>query len=93
MQERVRELSPEEKAEIVRAYVGTRGNRRHKPGRAFEHARYEFDLLINIGEYRDLQRHRLLTPDRQFWHDHLCGTRLVAAPDRTRAVRVRPRPR
>ncbi len=55
------ELSAEEKSEIIRAYVGTRGDRRHKPGRAFEHARYEFDLLINIGEYRDLQRHRLVT--------------------------------
>ena len=30
-----------------------------------KHGRYEFDLLINIGEFRDLQRHRLLTPDRQ----------------------------
>lgn len=63
--ERVNELDAEQKAEIVRAYVGTRGNRRHKPGRAFEHAYYEFDLLINIGEFRDLQRHRLVTPDRQ----------------------------
>ncbi len=63
--EHVRELAENEKIEIVRAYVGTRGNRRHKPGRAFEHARYEFDLLINIGEFRDLQRHRLVTPDRQ----------------------------
>lgn len=62
---RVRELTADDKTEIIRAYVGTRGNRRHKPGRAFEHARYEFDLLINIGEYRDLQRHRLVTPDRQ----------------------------
>src|SRR5205814_8254258 len=62
---RVHELSEAEKVDIVRAYVGTRGNRRHKPGRAFEHARYEFDLLINIGEFRDLQRHRLVTPDRQ----------------------------
>lgn len=62
---RVHELPDAAKAEIVRAYVGVRENRRHKPGRAFEHARYEFDLLINIGEFRDLQRHRLVTPDRQ----------------------------
>ncbi len=59
------QLSPDEMQEIIREYVGTRANRRHKPGRAFEHARYEFDLLLNIGEYRDLQRHRLVTPDRQ----------------------------
>jgi thymidylate synthase ThyX len=62
---RVRELSEEDKARIVQTYVGERKNRRHKPGRAFEHATYEFDLLLNIGEYRDLQRHRVVTADRQ----------------------------
>lgn len=35
----------------------------------------------------------LLAPDRQFWHDRLCGTRLVRAADDARAMRVRPRPR
>lgn len=64
---RVRELTDAEKSEIVRAYIGERKNRRHKPGRAFEHATYEFDLLLNIGEYRDLQRHRLVTSDRQMF--------------------------
>lgn len=64
---RVRELTDAAKAEIVRAYIGERKNRRHKPGRAFEHATYEFDLLLNIGEYRDLQRHRLVTADRQMF--------------------------
>jgi len=63
----VRQLTDAEKSEIVRAYVGERKNRRHKPGRAFEHATYEFDLLLNIGEYRDLQRHRLVTSDRQMF--------------------------
>jgi thymidylate synthase ThyX len=53
------------KAEIVRAYVGERLNRRHKPGRAFERAMYEFDLLLNIGEFRDLQRHRMVSGERQ----------------------------
>ena len=65
--DRVRELSADEKAHIVRAYVGERKNRRHKPGRAFEHTVFEFDLLVNIGEYRDLQRHRVVTPDRQMF--------------------------
>ena len=31
----------------------------------------------------------LLAPGRQFWHDRLCGTRLVPAGE----PRVRPRPR
>jgi len=64
---RVRELSDTAKAQIVRAYVGARQNRRHKPGRAFEHTAYDFDLLLNIGEYRDLQRHRVVTSDRQMF--------------------------
>lgn len=82
--DRVRELSSDEKAEIIRAYVGTRSNRRHKPGRAFEHARYEFDLLINIGEFRDLQRHRLLTPDRQPYttaHGYDTSDQINAVPE------------
>lgn len=81
---RVKELSENEKAEIVRAYVGTRGNRRHKPGRAFEHARYEFDLLINIGEFRDLQRHRVVTPDRQAYttvHGFETNEQINAVPE------------
>lgn len=80
---RVQELSEREKAEIVRAYVGVRHNRRHKPGRAFEHARYEFDLLINIGEFRDLQRHRLVTPERQAYttaHGYDTSEQIRAVP-------------
>jgi len=65
--ERARAMTEAEKSEILRAYVGERANRRHKPGRAFEHAAYEFDLLLNIGEYRDLQRHRLVTCERQMF--------------------------
>ena len=38
-----------------------RGNRRHKPGRAFERTAYRFDVLADYGAFRDLQRHRLLT--------------------------------
>lgn len=64
---RVRALSAAEHAHIINTYVGDRKNRRHKPGRAFEHATYEFDLLLNIGEYRDLQRHRVVTAERQMF--------------------------
>ena len=54
-----------ERRELVRAYVGTRGNRRNKPGRAFETVQYTFDLVGNFGMYRDLHRHRILTQQRQ----------------------------
>ena len=49
----------------LRAYVGDRTNRRHKPGRAFERTRYRFDVLTDYGAFRDLQRHRLLTLEWQ----------------------------
>jgi thymidylate synthase ThyX len=58
-------LSHGQRAEVLRAYVGDRLNRRHKPGRAFERTRYRFDVLADYGAFRDLQRHRLLTLDWQ----------------------------
>ncbi len=58
-------LSAEERLAIIRAYVGERGSRFHKPGRAFETPSYTFDLLADLGAYRDLQRHRILTQERQ----------------------------
>ena len=63
--ELVRILSPEDRAKLLKAYVGRRDNRRHKPGRAFERTSYRFDVLIDYGAFRDLQRHRLLTIDWQ----------------------------
>jgi thymidylate synthase ThyX len=60
-----RQLSLDERADILNAYVGDRSNRRHKPGRAFERTRYRFDILADYGAFRDLQRHRLLTLDWQ----------------------------
>jgi thymidylate synthase ThyX len=60
-----RRLSGEERHGVLRAYVGRRSNRRHKPGRAFERTRYRFDVLADYGAFRDLQRHRLLTLEWQ----------------------------
>ncbi len=61
----VRMLAPERRAEILRACIGERGNRRHKPGRAFERTAYRFDVVADYGAFRDLQRHRMLTLDWQ----------------------------
>src|ERR1043165_1334957 len=63
--EYVRVLSPERRTAIIHAYAGTRTNRRHKPGRAFECSFYRFDILADYGLFRDLQRHRMLTLDWQ----------------------------
>jgi thymidylate synthase ThyX len=62
---RVRRMSVEERMRVLRAYVGDRRNRRHKPGRAFERTAYRFDVLTDYGAFRDLQRHRLLTLEWQ----------------------------
>jgi thymidylate synthase ThyX len=63
--ERVRKLSSDERIALVRAYVGDRSNRRHRPGRAFERIDYRFDVLSDYGAFRDLQRHRMLTIEWQ----------------------------
>src|SRR5439155_20596926 len=60
-----RGLSSDRRLSLLRAYVGSRSNRRHKPGRAFERTSYRFDVLADYGAFRDLQRHRLLTLDWQ----------------------------
>jgi thymidylate synthase ThyX len=62
---RARAMTDEERLAVLRAYVGTRGNRRHRPGRAFERTFYRFDVLADYGAFRDLQRHRLLTVEWQ----------------------------
>jgi hypothetical protein len=60
-----RGMTADERAAVLRAYVGIRTNRRHRPGRAFERTAYRFDVLTDYGAFRDLQRHRLLTLEWQ----------------------------
>ena len=62
---RVRQMTVEERLEVLTSYVGNRGNRRQRPGRAFERTDYRFDVLSDYGAFRDLQRHRMLTIDWQ----------------------------
>jgi thymidylate synthase ThyX len=54
-------LDGEERAALLGAMVGERGNRRHRPGRGFEALRYRFEIVSDYGAFRDLQRHRMLT--------------------------------
>jgi thymidylate synthase ThyX len=62
---RVRRLGHEDRVALLRAYVGERRNRRHRPGRAFERTEYRFELVTDYGAFRDLQRHRMLTIEWQ----------------------------
>lgn len=63
--DKIKLLTEEEKEKLISDYVGERKNRRHKPLRAFENVDYTFEILGNFGAYRDLQRHRILTQERQ----------------------------
>jgi thymidylate synthase ThyX len=62
----VRTWSAQRRADVLRAYLCDRANRRHKPGRGFERVWYRFDVLGDYGGFRDLQRHRMLTIE---WQD------------------------
>jgi hypothetical protein len=62
---RVQALGTEDRRSIMRAYVGDRTNRRHRPGRAFERTDYRFDIVSDYGAFRDLQRHRMLSIEWQ----------------------------
>ncbi len=56
---------------VLDALLGGRGNRRHRAPRELEMATYTFEITANFAAFRDLQRHRMLTQDRQ-----LLGTAL-----------------
>lgn len=62
---RVRLLGHDDRVALLRAYVGDRRNRRHRPGRGFERTDYRFELVTDYGAFRDLQRHRMLTIEWQ----------------------------
>ena len=58
-------LPDERKQAVLDTYMKGRRHRREKPGRALEQVYYTFDIIGNLGVYRDLQRHRLLSQERQ----------------------------
>lgn len=68
----VRHLSNDMRSMLLESYAGRRRTRRDRPGRAFE-AGYPltFDIQADFGAYRDLQRHRMLTQERQLLHPGL----------------------
>ncbi|HEX4838884.1 MAG TPA: FAD-dependent thymidylate synthase [Rhabdochlamydiaceae bacterium] len=65
LQEYCRKLPDDELTRILEAACQSRENRRHKSPRALEHATFTFEMLADFGIYRDLQRHRMLTQERQ----------------------------
>ncbi len=65
LQQYARTLPEEEMFRLLDAASASRDNRRHKSPRALEHAQFTFEILADFGVYRDLQRHRMLTQERQ----------------------------
>ena len=50
----------QKRIDVFEAYIGTRLNRRQRPGRALETMHYSWDLVCDYGIFRDLQRHRMV---------------------------------
>ena len=62
---RVKAMDGSKKKKIITAYLDGRTARWQKVGRAFENAYVRFEITMNIGAWRDLHRHRMLTQQRQ----------------------------
>ncbi|WP_213358203.1 FAD-dependent thymidylate synthase [Chlamydiifrater phoenicopteri] len=60
-----KKMPKEELNSIIEAVTYPRENRRHKSPRGLECAEFAFDIVADFGGYRDLQRHRMLTQERQ----------------------------
>lgn len=67
MLNRVRAMSPSEQRAVLDAGLAGRTERWQKVPRAFEHAYVRFEIVMNIGAWRDLHRHRMLTQQRQMF--------------------------
>jgi len=65
LQELCRKLPKEDLSRLFESTCAFRQNRRHKGPRALEHAEFTFEIVADFGIYRDLQRHRTLTQERQ----------------------------
>jgi len=62
--ERVDKLGPEARQRIIDEYLRRRGPH-DQPLRALEHLYYTFDIVLDYGAFRDIQRHRMATQTRQ----------------------------
>jgi len=70
---RAENLNDEERCELLQRYLQKRSARWQKVGRAFENAYVRFEIVMDIGSYRDLHRHRMMTQERQTFstlHDY-----------------------
>jgi hypothetical protein len=64
---RVKNLSADQKERILQEVLKNRKAKYYKMPRAFENIYVRFELLLNIGAWRDIHRHRIQTQVRQFF--------------------------
>lgn len=64
---KVHDLSESQKEEILKAALKDRTAKYYKVPRAFEQTFLRFEILMNIGAWRDLHRHRMHTQERQLF--------------------------
>jgi thymidylate synthase ThyX len=64
VQHTVAGLSSEAKREVIEEYLKRRGPH-DQPLRALEHLTYSFEILVDFGAFRDIQRHRMVTQTPQ----------------------------
>ena len=62
--EEVRKLGAAQRQGVIDEYLKRRGPH-DQPLRALEHLYYTFDILLDYGAFRDIQRHRMATQTRQ----------------------------
>jgi len=65
--ETARALDASGMRELFANYMPKRPARWYKVGRAFENAYVRFEIAMDIGSYRDLHRHRMMTQERQLF--------------------------
>ena len=65
IKDHVSRMTESQKLAVIKKAVGRRQVRQHRLIRAFENTYYKFDIVANLGAYRDLHRHRMMTQERQ----------------------------
>ena len=61
----VSNMPMDQKKRVINAYIQGREARWQKVGRAFENTYVRFEIVSNFGAWKDIQRHRMLTNQRQ----------------------------
>jgi len=63
-------MKHEARRKLFLKYLLNRQARWWKTGRAFENSYLRFEIVMDAGAYRDLQRHRMMTQERQRFSAH-----------------------